>query len=182
MNLKKIVILYGKVNKKLKDEYDVLVEVQEVFKACKELDYKPVLMPVTLNIDRIKKTLLKIKPFCVFNLVESIESKGIYIHLIPTLLEEINLPYTGASLENIILTSNKIIAKNIFSKNNIPTPKWCIINKNPKINNLFFPPYIIKSQWEHASIGLTDQSVIFNKNKLQSFINRNNFNNKNLFV
>ncbi len=113
MSLKSIVILYGKVNKKLKDEYDVLVEVQEVFKACRELGYKPVLLPVTLNIDRIKKALLKIKPFCVFNLVESIESKGIYIHLIPTLLEELSLPYTGASLENIILTSNKIIVKNI---------------------------------------------------------------------
>ncbi len=182
MSLKSIVILYGKVNKKLKDEYDVLVEVQEVFKACRELGYKPVLLPVTLNIDRIKKALLKIKPFCVFNLVESIESKGIYIHLIPTLLEELSLPYTGASLENIILTSNKIIVKNIFSKNNIPTPKWSSINKNSKLNNLFAPPYIIKSQWEHASIGLTDQSVVFNKNKLQSFINSNNFNNKNWFI
>jgi len=143
MSLKKIAILFGKVNKKLKDEYDVLIEVQEVFKACKELGYNPVLLPITLNIDRIKKALLKIKPFCAFNLVESIESKGIYVHLIPTLLEELNLLYTGASLENIILTSNKIIAKKIFSKNNIPTPKWSIINKNKKINNLLAFPYII---------------------------------------
>lgn len=182
MNLKKIVILFGKVNKKLKDEYDVLMEVQEVSKACKELDYKPVLLPVTLNLDRIKKALKKIKPLCVFNLIESIESKGIYIHLVPALLEELNLHYTGASLENIILTSNKIIAKNIFSKNNIPTPKWSIINKNTNINGLFLPPYIVKSQWEHASIGLTDKSVVFNKNELQSLIKTENFNNKNWFI
>jgi len=106
----------------------------------------------------------------VFNLVESINNKGRFIYFVPALLEELKIPFTGVSQDAMYQTSNKILSKTMFDLYNIPSPTMKLVNHNFKLENTFQPPYIIKSIWEHASIGLNDNSIIYNKHELDKYI------------
>jgi D-alanine-D-alanine ligase len=77
------------------------------------------------------------------------------IHVVPSLLESLHVPFTGCSALAQWMTSNKLAAKRRLTGNEIATPE------------LFGPeassargPWIVKSVWEHASLGLDDDSVI----------------------
>jgi D-alanine-D-alanine ligase len=96
----------------------------------------------------------------VFNLVETIAGKGNLIHLFPALLDALKIPYTGAGTEAMFLTSNKLLAKRWLAAAGLPTPAWFTateMHQELRIEG----PWLIKSVWEHASIGLDEDSVLF---------------------
>ena len=94
----------------------------------------------------------------VFNLVESIDGRGIFIHFAPVLFDSMNISYTGASSETLFLTSNKLASKRLMLSAGLPTASWMeyrgIRSMNPDGCR-----YIIKSYWEHASIGIDSGSI-----------------------
>ena len=138
------------------DEQDVLVEVATVGAALAALGYRPMPLPLGLDLAAAGRRLARLKPDFVFNLVESLEGQGRLIHLAPSLLDSLGLAYTGSGAEAIYVTSNKPLAKRLLRGAGIATPDWAAAGELPR-----FPgPYIVKSVWEHASIGLEDGSVI----------------------
>jgi D-alanine-D-alanine ligase len=142
------------------DEQDVLVEVDTVQQALTSLGFAPVAVPLTLDLEAVRQRLLHVRPAFVFNLVESVEGLGRLIHLAPALYESLGLPYTGAGSEAMYLTSNKPLAKRLLAAAGIATPEGV----EPATQGLPVPgfpgPYIVKSVWEHASIGIDDSSVV----------------------
>lgn len=163
----KAVVLHGRVPQGApKDEQDVLVQVEAVSRALSDLGYDSVAVAFSVDIKKVTEALHAIQPSIVFNLVESIEGQGRLVHLAPTILEFLKLPFTGARSEAMFLTSNKLLAKKILNASGISTPPWLSlesIQKDVKVDG----PYIIKSVWEHASIGLDAESVIFAKSANQ---------------
>ena len=123
--------------------------------ALAALGYRPMPLPLGLDLAAAGRRLARLKPDFVFNLVESLEGQGRLIHLAPSLLDSLGLAYTGSGAEAIYLTSNKPLAKRLLRGAGIATPDWAAAGELPR-----FPgPYIVKSVWEHASIGLEDGSV-----------------------
>jgi D-alanine-D-alanine ligase len=141
------------------DEQDVLVEVDAVRQALTTLGYEPVAVPLTLDLAAARRRLQQVRPAFVFNLVESIEGLGRLIHLAPALYESLGLPYTGAPSEAMYLTSNKPLAKRLMRAAGIATPPWAGVDAAVWAAAPFAGPYIVKSAWEHASIGIDDGSV-----------------------
>ncbi len=159
----KVIILHGEVPPGANpDEEDVLTEVRYISSALADMGYEPVPLPFSLDFKRVIKEIEDIKASFIFNLVESVEGKGKLIHFAPALLDYLKIPYTGSATDAIYLTSNKLIAKQILSGAGISTPPWSAGNIT------FEPPYILKSVWEHASIGLNKDSVIYDKNSLKN--------------
>ena len=156
----KIAILHGEVAKDAcPDEKDVLVQVDYVTEGLARLGHEPVNVPVSLDLAAAARTLSTLCPAIVFNLVESLIGKGGLIHIVPALLEALKIPYTGAGAETMLLTSNKILAKKWLTSAGLPTPPWFTTSDAHRD----FPisgPWLIKSVWEHASIGLDEDSVI----------------------
>ena len=78
-------------------------------------------------------------------------------------LEDMNMPYTGSRVDASILGMNKISSKHIFKSNNIPIPRYRVIQKRDldKICNahVYFKelrsPLVIKPSREGSSIGLS---------------------------
>ena len=68
------------------DEQDVLVQVEAVTDALRELGHKPVCLTCGLNLSRVRSELRALGPQVVFNLVESLDGTGRLIHLFPFLL------------------------------------------------------------------------------------------------
>lgn len=149
------------------DELDVLSQTEAVIEALRHQGHRPVRLTCDLNLADTKSALLAIQPDLVFNLVESLDGAGGLIHLFPSLLDTMGLPYTGACAEAIFLTSNKLVAKTLLKDAGLPTPDWIAANGSCRPGLHQLPPgdkfrrrWIIKSVWEHASIGLDAESVV----------------------
>ncbi len=160
----RIAVLYGNMSENTsKDEQDGLVQVESVSQALSELNHDPV--PVSFSLD-VKETLGKIaeiNPALVFNLVESIDGQGRLIHLAPSILDAMNMAYTGAGTDAIYTTSNKILAKQLLRGARIPTPFFVTPEKAGQGRSPLCNPGIIKSVWEHGSVGIGYDSVVFPK-------------------
>jgi len=158
--MKKVVILHSDVAPDAaEDELDCLQQAEAIAKALRKLNYESILLPFELNLNKIIKKLQSPKPLAVFNIVETLASNGSLIFFAPAILDTLRIPYTGCGTQAVFQTSNKPLAKKIMYYAGIATPDWiehdgfCSQKDNAKT-------YLIKSSWEHASIGLDEDSLI----------------------
>lgn len=160
MNNNNITVLYGAVaHDAPADEQDVLVEVDTVCAALERLGYQTHRLPITLNLEAARDQLYQNRTSLIFNLVESVAGQGCYIHLAPTLLAALDLRYTGSSLPAMLLSSNKLLAKHQLKQAGLPTPAW-YSSDIQSWEHYHAGPWLIKSVWEHASIGLHDDALV----------------------
>lgn len=140
------------------DEQDTLLQVTEVSARLAELGWRPVSIPVDLNLQRLADRLKRLRPAFAFNLVESLDGKGNLIGLVPQVLESIGLAYTGCSVDAIAATAGKLTAKRAMALSGIDTAPWI---EPSDLAAGRIPPgrFIVKSVWEHASIGLDATSI-----------------------
>jgi len=154
-----VTILYGALAEDAPpDEQDVLIEVEAVEAALKRLGYAVATLSVSLNLDLARARLQEQRPAFVFNLVESLDGRGRFCPVGAALVEETKLPYTGASSSALFMSSSKLLAKRLLRLCGIETPDWradAIASESAAGDR-----WIIKSVWEHASIGIDDQSVV----------------------
>jgi len=157
----KIAVTHGEVGAGAsRDEQDVLTQVDFVSRGLAAMGHEPVAVPVSLNLAAAAQTLASLRPAMVFNLVETIAGKGTLIHLCPALLDALKIPYTGAGTEAMFLTSNKLLAKRWLAAAGLPTPAWFTASDMHDALRIE-GPWLVKSVWEHASIGLDEDSVLF---------------------
>lgn len=142
------------------DEQDALLQAEAVRFALSQAGHEAVKVPFPLDTRRVIDELRKLRPALVFNLVESVEGRGRLIHLAPTVLDYLALPYTGSSTEALFLTSHKLAAKKCLKEAGISTPPWYSTRDKQAGERIPESFFILKSVWEHASIGLEDDSVI----------------------
>ena len=160
----RIAVLYGNMSENTSiDEQDGLVQVESVSQALSELNHDPVPVSFSLDVKETLKIIAEINPALVFNLVESIDGQGRLIHLAPSILDAMNMAYTGAGTDAIYTTSNKILAKQMLQGARIPTPFFVTPEKARQRKSPLCSPGIIKSVWEHGSVGLGYDSVVFPK-------------------
>ena len=144
------------------DEKDALVQAAVVSSALSEMGYEPTIMPFSLNVVHIIDMLRDLRPVFVFNLVETMAGQGSLIHVAPSILDFLRIPYTGAGTEATFLTSNKVLAKQILNAAGIATPPLFMPHKG-YCGHFVEGTYIIKAVWEHASTWLHDDSIIHAK-------------------
>ncbi|MGH8580340.1 MAG: D-alanine--D-alanine ligase family protein [Gammaproteobacteria bacterium] len=155
-----VVILHGKVAADARpDELDLLTQADAVAAALVSLGYNPAAVPLDLNLARAKEQLQSLRPWVVFNLVESIASSDRLALLASCLLDDLGIPYTGTATNGLALTSDKGLTKRWLRLHGLPTPVVPEDEAEPG-------PWIIKSVWEHASFGLDDSSIIPHRTEL----------------
>jgi D-alanine-D-alanine ligase len=152
------------------DELDVLVQANAVGDALRALGHEVETLPAGLELGQLQDRLEGQQPDLVFNLVESLAGHGRLIHLVPSLLDAMGLPYTGSPAEAIWLTSHKVMAKERMVAAGLPTPPWAGPWPQDLPSGLSSRPaghyepsgqrWIIKSLWEHASVGLEADNII----------------------
>ena len=143
-----------------KDELDVLDEVAVVRRALEGLGYEALPLPFVLNIEAMADTLRELRPLFVFNLVETVCGQGQLIPLAPIMLDYLRIPYTGCPKDAIYLTSNKVLAKRLMHVRGVATPPWVDAGGRTGKGSGLKGAWLIKSVWEHASIGLREESVL----------------------
>ncbi len=141
------------------DEHDVFDQVEAIEEALKDLGYATQVMAFELDFKSFTKEIQEVGPRLVFNVVETPEGDGRLIHTACSILDHLGIPYTGAGVEAMFLTSNKVLAKTWMHRSGIPTAEWVVAGRKP-VRKLPFPAtYIMKTFWEEASIGIDKDSV-----------------------
>ncbi len=168
--LSDIITLKKNLNEDLKDTYNQVVNIND---ALLKLGYDTVKLKFDLNLKKLNQKIKKINPLFIFNLVES-EDK---IIIPPAFLESIQMPFTGSSAAAIIISTNKILMKNMiinYKNDFLKTPVY-INNESNNVNFKKEKRFIIKPIEHHSSINITESSIINSKNsqdvkaKLQDF-------------
>lgn len=165
----KALCLYNKPLKKGdKDDLDVLDQRDAVFNSLMKLGYEVLCLPVTLNLEAMIKYIHKIRPSLIFNLVESLDGRGQFLHFVPQVLDSLHYQYTGCKAEALYLTTNKLLTKEKLKSAGLPTPPWISLSEIDNKN--LGMPCIIKPVGEDASIGLDDNAICFDSGSVQEMI------------
>ncbi|MDD5225331.1 MAG: D-alanine--D-alanine ligase [bacterium] len=141
------------------EELDNKIQCETVNRALVELGHRPEPVPFGSDLTEISRALERVKPACVFNLVESVGIHERLIYFAPAFLEALGIPFTGVPSIPMMLTTNKLIAKKIMRREGLPTPDWWVGDEpfarlpQPGERVMF------KSLWEHGSMLISDDSV-----------------------
>jgi D-alanine-D-alanine ligase len=147
------------------DERDVLDQLDAVTGALGSLGHRVESVPCDLDLAALRRRLTADRPELVFNLVEALAGSERLSHLVPALLDDLGLPYSGSPTEAILLTANKLLAKAWLTALALPTPPtaaaWPALPKLLEAGrSAAAPPFIVKSVWSHGSVGLDDGAVV----------------------
>ncbi len=96
------------------------------------------------------------KEAVVFNLVDSAPNEETLSYLVPGILESLHLKYTGCSLPNLFLTTNKVLAKKLMADHQLPTPALYSRESEEGL-------YLIKPAAQDASVGLDEHCLVEHK-------------------
>ncbi|QDU65640.1 D-alanine--D-alanine ligase family protein [Engelhardtia mirabilis] len=143
------------------DELDTLVQVASVRGALEACGLIAIAAELPRDPAAARSMLAEARPDVVFNLVESVGGEGCRIHEAPLLLEALGLPFTGAGSGAMRRSSSKLLAKAVLQAAGLPTPGWFTLDAlraNPDLGAR--ARWIVKSVWEHGSLGLEPSSVI----------------------
>lgn len=141
------------------DQSDTLIEAQAIADTLGAIGFDVSIIPVGLDLAALERRLAAVQPRVVVNLVESLDGRGRLIHVVPALLESLELPFTGCSASALGLTSDKVLAKRQLRAAGIATPALFDADTTSG-DGPESAEWIVKSVWEHASLGLDDASIV----------------------
>lgn len=142
------------------DQLDTLVQAQEIGRVLSRLGHQADLVTFDPGRPLVGRRLAAGRVGAIFNLVESVDGRGERIHLAPALLERLGLPFTGSGSEAVRSTTDKLEAKSILKNHGLPTPGWLSGRPGERGGPEAGRSYILKSVWEHGSLGLDEESLI----------------------
>jgi D-alanine-D-alanine ligase len=155
------------------EDQDVLVQVECVSQALRQLGHEPAAVPCTLNLEAMLDRLRTMKPDLVFNLVESLGGADSLVYLPYAVLDAVGIPYTGNRTESHFLTANKVLAKKMLRSAGLPTPEWIEDGGltqplPPAPTTSWCPPmgegriakWIVKGVWDQASRDLDEEAIV----------------------
>lgn len=104
--------------------------------------------------------LLVDKPDIVLNLVDTIKGKDRLQTSVPAALELSNIPYTGASMEGLVIGNNRNLTKRLLIAYDIPTPKFQFIRRvGTAVKEEIGFPVIVKLNESGGSVGIDNHAV-----------------------
>ncbi|MBH47903.1 MAG: D-alanine--D-alanine ligase [Halobacteriovorax sp.] len=151
-------------------EFDTLETVEFLTDIMRELGHEVLPVDVTGSITKVIHALEAFTPDLVFNTAEG--EKGRFREsLYPSILTQLDIPYTGSDPFTCALTLDKNLTKLAISQVNVPTPKSVLVQKESELkdHDLRFP-LMLKPNAEGSSKGITPDSVVENASELSTRI------------
>lgn len=120
------------------------------------------------NIQELCSKLASKEYDVVFNLVESVGGESTKEMYVAGIYELFDIPYTGCSAVTLGLCLNKHRAKLFMKGAGFNVPNWRLYETPSKIVFDSYPkfPLIVKPSREDASVGISEQSVVYNEQEL----------------
>jgi D-alanine-D-alanine ligase len=104
--------------------------------------------------------LLVDQPDLVINLVDTLRGKDALQTTIPAALELVNIPYTGAGLQGLVIGNDRNLFKQMMIANKIPTPPFQHISRRgTTVDESLGLPLIVKLNESGGSVGIDNQAI-----------------------
>ena len=162
-----IAILYNQDHELLEDDpgrearEDVTRVASALAHAITQGDTSAELVPVEGSRLTFVDRLARLSPALVVNLCESIAADNRAETVVPSLLDVLGLPYTGSPAVSLTLALHKDKAKEVLEARGVSTPSFLRVDRLEDLEGLELPfPLIVKPAREHASVGITCDSVV----------------------
>jgi D-alanine-D-alanine ligase len=159
--MKKIAVLFGGWCR----ERDIsVISKNSTAKALQELGYPIIEIDLPKNIKELIDTLNIEKPDTVFNCLHGPIGEG---GTVQAILNYLQIPYTHSGMLSSAIAMDKWKSYQLFSANNVPTPKTWLVNftNNPDCPTIF--PCVVKPVNEGSSFGV---KLIKSKNEWCSIL------------
>ncbi len=141
-------------------------------KSLRRLGHKAIFCGVSDDVNELKAAIDFHSPQIVFNLLEEFKGKAGFDAHVVSYLELLGIPYTGCNPSGLLLGRDKALAKKIVSYHDLLTPQFFTIEqqKNFSLPSDLKYPLIVKSLVEEASLGISQDSIVDNEEKLRERI------------
>ena len=154
----KVALVYsGATSESSPDNQDTLVQMEEVNSLLSHIgiDVNPVAFADSFS--DLETKISYIKPDFIFNLVETVKGTDSLSYIAAAFFEYMSIPYTGCPAIALALLSSKIRQKELLLLAGLPTPDFISEFHNVPLKS---GPWIVKSDTEHASVGMNSGSVV----------------------
>lgn len=112
------------------------------------------------NVDRLRRRLDELAVDVVFNVAEGQGGRNRESQ-VPLLLELKGIPYVGADALALGISLDKVVAKQVFLAEGIPTPRYFQISDAGALTDVPLPfPLLVKPRHEGSSKGLSERSAV----------------------
>jgi len=147
-------------------ENDLTVIGRDIEKALLERGYKVSFFDFN-DLPKVFNELKESDVDLVFNVCERINDSSLLEPHAASIFDTLQIPYTGSNPFTLGLCIDKIRVKKLLSYHGIPTPEWdYVYSLEDDIREDLKYPLIIKPANTDNSIGITNDSVVRNKEEL----------------
>jgi D-alanine-D-alanine ligase len=145
--------------RELKEVEDKQTEA-DVLSSLEKLGHQVETLPVFDNVLSIVQKVKEFAPDVVFNLTESFHSKRVHEPNIPALLDLMDVRYTGAKPDGLMLCKDKALAKKVLHYHRLRVPHFVISPESRPLKRLrrFVYPAFVKPVGEESSDGIAKAS------------------------
>jgi D-alanine-D-alanine ligase len=132
----------------------------DVMESLLRLSHNVETLAVFDNVAHIVEKLKTWVPDVVFNLSESFHQDRAHEPNIPALLELMNVRYTGAGPDALLLCKDKAIAKKVLAYHHVRVPGFVVSHRTSPLRRLkrFKFPAFVKPRYEESSDGISKAS------------------------
>ena len=160
-----------------RDSMDVLTQVNAIERSLSALGHHPVRIPFTKDLPLFVQTFRQNPLDMVFNLCETVDEDAGFCGHPAAVLELLGVPFTGSPSTALMVSTDKVLTKRLIKSCHLLTPQFLLVTNSRQFNPNFLKfPLIVKPQFEDASIGIDQDSVITEKQeinqRLDAFIER----------
>jgi D-alanine-D-alanine ligase len=125
---------------------------------------------VNADLDAFE-ALRRMQPDLVFNMAEGLFGASREAQ-VPALLEMLQIPYTGSDPLTLGICLDKYRTKEILSYHQVATPAFALIDRLEDLPARLHFPLLAKPPLEGSSKGITDSSLVRNREELQRELQR----------
>ena len=157
------------------DELATNAELQtehDVHAALAGLGHRVRLMSIGDQVTDLRDAIREWKPHVIFNLMEQFAGIVSYDYYVVAFLELMRQRYTGCNPRGLMLSRDKVLAKQLLAWHRVPTPAFHAIPFGKRFREprkLAFPLFV-KSATEDASLGIAQASVVDDMQSLRERI------------
>lgn len=146
---------------------DVMEQVEAIETSLTDLGYQAVRIPFTRDLGRFIRQTEEAGISMAFNLCESVDDNPQFVAHPAAVMELLNLPFTGSPAAALMSTTDKHLVKLALQAAGLNTPRSFLFSGEELANfsQMKFP-VILKPQFQDASIGIDQESVISDPNRL----------------
>ncbi|MEW6651844.1 MAG: ATP-grasp domain-containing protein [Bacteroidota bacterium] len=151
------------------DSPNPISECELIAKSIQRIGYESYTLNIKDSLNTFIKDYNKNKPDVVFNLVEIFNDQPRLEMHFTGLMELMGIAYTGAPPMALGTCQNKTLTKRILGTLGVRTPHYKIL-KDMKVSfrlGLHYP-LIVKPAWEDASVGIDDNSIVYDSKALKN--------------